>query len=477
MRKGTEIPAGTHLGRRSLGGRPSFTVLGTPLVGLLMTSFLVVGPWPIDSVDVSLPAARRASLAAFAPSAPSTLQEPSVSGPLFAGVGTAEITPPRNVPLAGIFDRCLLPNTGAASGVIARVLALNNGHEEVFLVTADLLLVTRSLRARILEKLATTHPDIEPDRLYFTASHTHSGPGGWAADPFEYLVAGRPDASFADWLADRFVAALAAARANYAPAELGHGSTWLEHPYAITNRLVKRGPANRWLDVLALRDPQTKALRATVVLLAPHALTRKVDDRLVSAEYPGVVRGAVEASEGGLCLFASSSVGQMVAGDFGQPRGPARMEAAGRYYASAVAELLPRLTYQRRIAIHNRRVEVPLPQQQVRWGPAGLRFSPLVSRFFLPQHTEIHVLALGNVHLVGVGCDFSGTIGMALRDAVPGRTTLVTSFNGDYFGYVVPDDAYDRMHYETMLMSFYGPRLGSYMNDILAAASGSMAQR
>lgn len=476
MRKGKEIPAGTHLGRRSLGGRPSFTVLGTPIVGLLLTSFLVVGPWPIDSSDVSLPAARRAALAAFGSPGDCAPRECSASGPLFAGVGTAEITPPRAVPLAGIFDRCLLPNTGAASGVIVRVLALDNGHEEVFLVTADLLLVTRSLRERIVEKLATAHPDIAPERLYFTASHTHSGPGGWSADPFEYLVAGRPDAAFADWLADRFVAAIGAARKDLAPAELGHGAAWLENPYAITNRLVKRGPANRWVDVLALRDPQTKAPRATVVFLAPHALTRKVDDRLVSAEYPGVVRETIEATEGGLCLFASSSVGQMVAGDFGQPRGPSRMEAAGRYYARAVSELLPRLTYERRIAIHNRRVEVPLPQQQVRWGPTGLRFSPLVSRFFLPEGTQVHLLALGSVHLVGVGCDFSGTIGMALRDSVPGRTTLVTSFNGDYFGYVVPDESYDRLHYETMLMSFYGPRLGGYMTEILASASGSMAR-
>jgi hypothetical protein len=46
-------------------------------------------------------------------------------------------------------------------------------------------------------------------------------------------------------------------------------------------------------------------------------------------------------------------------------------------------------------------------------------------------------------------------------------TTTVTSFNGDYVGYVVPTKYYGMNTYETQVMAFFGPQLPDYFDTLL----------
>ena len=79
------------------------------------------------------------------------------------------------------------------------------------------------------------------------------------------------------------------------------------------------------------------------------------------------------------------------------------------------------------------------------------------------------VLRLGNIVMLGTPCDFSGEFNRSLDSIATrnGLQAMVTSFNGGYIGYVTPDKYYDRDHYETQLMNWYGPGNGEYMEQCL----------
>ena len=76
---------------------------------------------------------------------------------------------------------------------------------------------------------------------------------------------------------------------------------------------------------------------------------------------------------------------------------------------------------------------------------------------------------MGNVILMGTPCDFSGELTEEIRSAArrQGFHAIVTSFNGHYIGYITADKYYDRSHYETRLMNWYGPGNGAYLTESL----------
>lgn len=459
-------PNGSRAGARSRRwpGRPSFVTVTATLFSAFCTLFVLgIGPWPITS-QLVVPPQNFDSLAG---------REKTSHLPLRAGIGVANLAVPEGLPLAGIFNRVLSSSAGTADPLSVGVLALSTDSARAYLVTGDLLLINKSLQAKIIARFREHDPTLQEDQVYFGATHNHSGPGGWAQSPFECLTAGMPDPEYVEQIVQAFAVAFANAQDTMEPAEIGQHATWLK-PGAVTNRLTKGGAANRWLDVLSVRKADNQKALATVVFVAAHALTRRLDDSMASAEYPGTLRRLVQEKTGAPCLVFAAAVGQMVAGDFGQRRGPLRMESAGADYAAATLQLLPEIRHQSQTSLLTKKLMIPLPEQQVRLGPTGLRLSPFLTGLVLPTHAEVHVLVIGDLHLIGTPFDYSGELAMELRHLTPGSTTLITSFSGDYAGYVVPDSSYDHVHYETMLMSYYGPRLGSYFNGALARVSQSL---
>jgi hypothetical protein len=72
-------------------------------------------------------------------------------------------------------------------------------------------------------------------------------------------------------------------------------------------------------------------------------------------------------------------------------------------------------------------------------------------------------------------CDYSGEMARPIKDALRRRgfRGAVTSFNGDYIGYVVPAKYYHLNSYETRTMSFFGPAVPDYF-DALVRDLGSL---
>src|SRR3970282_781741 len=93
----------------------------------------------------------------------------------------------------------------------------------------------------------------------------------------------------------------------------------------------------------------------------------------------------------------------------------------------------------------------------------------LFNAVFGTYRPELTALRIGDLLMLGTPCDFSGELTGALDSAATrlGMRAMVTSFNGNYVGYITKDEWYDVDHYETRLMSWYGPGNGSYLSECL----------
>jgi len=85
---------------------------------------------------------------------------------------------------------------------------------------------------------------------------------------------------------------------------------------------------------------------------------------------------------------------------------------------------------------------------------------------------DIRYIKIGNVILLGTPCDFSGEIlvhdGLAKIAENQGEKLFITSFDGDYVGYITDDNHYGHSEQEeVMAMNWVGPHYGSYYSQVV----------
>ncbi len=114
--------------------------------------------------------------------------------------------------------------------------------------------------------------------------------------------------------------------------------------------------------------------------------------------------------------------------------------------------------------------EIPLPSLQPRVAD-NWKVRSWLSRRLLPvgDRTWVQGIRLGDAVWLSTPCDYSGELALDLRERIRGRgaEAVVTSFNGDYLGYVVPLAYYGMNTYETRTMAFFGPQLPGYLGSVL----------
>ena len=173
-----------------------------------------------------------AAVAGWAPAAAS-------AAGLSAGGGKADITPRTGYYLGG-WTRQDRVAQGQHTRLWARALVLQRGERKVALVAIDLFMVPGGLVKHVGDALASR--GFSESNLLVSASHTHSGPGGYAnfrtfntaapspgtaSDPLSFyrlLDAPPADPQLYSFLVRQVIAAVRRADADRAPAEAGWGA-------------------------------------------------------------------------------------------------------------------------------------------------------------------------------------------------------------------------------------------------------------
>ncbi|WP_115868213.1 neutral/alkaline non-lysosomal ceramidase N-terminal domain-containing protein [Marinoscillum furvescens] len=397
---------------------------------------------------------------------------PTVGGQLKVGWASVSITPSRQVPLAGFGARSPKLMTDVMDSTFAKAVVLSDGHRRVALFFADLLIVHPELAQAIYERLPAPW---QPEDLYFTATHTHSGPGGWAPGLVGKLFAGAYDADLVDFLAERFVEVLAAAEKDLAP---GHfGAVELRVEELVKNRLVKeKGIKDPWLKVIALASGQEKGLLA---FYSAHATCYGPDNRQLSGDYPSALVDELLADS--LTSFAAFGAGAMASMGLntGLPDPQANVDVMAETLSNQI-ELGSMLMSAPKdsLVLNAFRLQLPLRRPAFKLSK-NLALRPWVFESVFGSYShDISVLLLGETIFIGLPCDFSGELAVPLYEQARalGYQLVITSFNGGYAGYAIHEKWYDLSKYEARTMSWYGPDFGTYLSETIARVLNALAQ-
>jgi hypothetical protein len=158
---------------------------------------------------------------------------------LRAGAGKADITPATGYYLGG-WTRYDRTGHGQLTRLQSRALVLENGGRKVALVSVDLFMIPGGMVRHIGERLASR--GLSERNILISASHTHSGPGGYAnfptlntaapstqtaTDPASFaalLSPGPADPQLYRFLVEQIATAIRRADDNLAPASAAWGS-------------------------------------------------------------------------------------------------------------------------------------------------------------------------------------------------------------------------------------------------------------
>ncbi|MCD6365729.1 MAG: hypothetical protein J7M14_07620, partial [Planctomycetes bacterium] len=289
-------------------------------------------------------------------------------------------------------------------------------------------------------------------------------------------------------LAGAFAEAVTRSRNELKPARMNFARAAIAG--TVANRIDESFPANDRAACLMLTGANGRILGGMVSFSA-HPTCFGRENRKASGDYPGVVERGMEDKFSGVWLFACGSCGSMKIVS-ARPRGPKRVaDVGGRVLAASAAIVQSAMADESSAAaqpwrpsiipIESAVLEVYLPPLQVRIS-RNWRLSPVISSLVHGRRTYVQVLVIGRLVLLGMPCDYSGELANRLESAKVGPVeSLVTSFNGDYIGYLIPHGRYHLKHYESRDANLFGPWCGEYFDElsrrILQRAGGLYMQK
>lgn len=408
------------------------------------------------------------------------------AGPIRAGFGRAKLTPTlgaaqddpetgqfRSLPLAGYGNRKGRPADGVHDDVWVKAIAFVSGSRTGVVVCADALIVPREVTDLAMKRIGSDL-GLARGSVYFAATHTHCSLGGWGEGFVGEAFAGGFQPGVRVWFARQLAEAAKAALADLSPASVG--SDAFPAPQFIRNRLVgDRGQVDPEFALLVVK--QADGDTAVLGSFGAHATILGGGTMQFSAEYPGAWQRAVEKATGGMAMFAAGGVGSH------SPKPPqggfAGVDAMGQSLADEVLRRLPAIPLTNVIRFAMLSATLPLPELQTRITD-DVRLRPWVAARLLPvgSETTLQGFRFGDALWFSTPCDFSGELALELKSEARalGLRAQVTSFNGDYVGYVIPAKYYHLDGYEPRTMSFYGPQLPDYFMATLRQLMSSLAK-
>lgn len=100
-----------------------------------------------------------------------------------------------------------------------------------------------------------------------------------------------------------------------------------------------------------------------------------------------------------------------------------------------------------------------------------LNLSSFLSRKLMPRPVNVYLQTarIDNLVWITTPSDFSGEYALQIKNALyaKGFRSNITSFNGNYVGYIIPGRYYYLDEYESRLMGWFGPNIGDYTVDLI----------
>tara|TARA_B100000683_G_C12401050_1_gene519748 strand:- start:4 stop:1125 length:1122 start_codon:yes stop_codon:yes gene_type:complete len=356
---------------------------------------------------------------------------------------------PENTPLGGY----TLPRSSREAGSVQMgVLLMGRDDQQIAIVSAEILLFTPGLA----QKVRSAFKQRGLANTLFTATHTHSGPGGFGTTPLERMVLGQ-DAGAERAILRSLIRALDNA-SSQPPSVLRTTSIQTEFLLRRTQshetlddkiNLLTCGPKNIW------------------VMHPAHPVTEQRMD-VLHGDWPQLLMTSLRAKGFKNALYASSSGGEV---SLDRPQG---RETTVAKMVALIEKTLPNMK-PIKSPMHLKEIQIPLPELQMPIHPQW-QLRGLIPQWLLPSKaaTSIQVLHHPTLDWFFMPYEASAVLwGPQLASRQKNRLLFHTPFNGDYVGYIVPQERHGTAGPE-QLLSLMGPQAAArhlaLLNGYLAAS-------
>jgi neutral ceramidase len=399
-----------------------------------------------------------------------------VTDSLYAGFSRVSITPGLNspsddltkgqfsaVPLAGYGDRKGKPATGIHDSIFIKAAALGCGGKLVVIIGADLLIMPPNVADSAVKILAGR--GITRDQLMFSATHSHSSLGAWGPGFIGEQFAGKENRNLERWLSDRIVLAVELAIADMHPATAGYGH--FNAGRLTRNRLIgESGTKNDDFSFICLQ--QTGRRKAVIGSFSAHATTLGDENMEISADYPGYWERKVENEGTDVAIFCAGSVGSQSPNADG--KGFEKPKIIGESLADSLEVNLKKVRMSDNVVFSAASLRMDLPDYHMRL-TTRINLASFLSRKLMPppQNVFLQAVRLNGMIWISTPCDFSGEYALQIKNSLfaKGFMANITSFNGNYVGYIIPGRYFYLDKYESKLMGWFGPNMGDYTVDLI----------
>lgn len=418
------------------------------------------------------------------------LAQESSSGSTFrAAVVKVDITPETSQWLLGYGPR---KSTGVHDRLFHRIVALDDGTTQFFLVSSDICLVSPSEYDRVAAKIKSLY-GIDPINLWWTVTHTHSapevGPAGLPAVFLGERYQHELDPTYTELVEQKLIDGINEARQKLAPARLGTG--WGFSQANINRRAVDvdgkaslgmnpDGAVDRRIGLLRL-DREDGSPLALIANYPIHGTVMSGDNLEISGDAPGIVSEYVEQQIGAPLLFINGAAGNLApiysvyptpqAGHLGQFRvllGDKILEA-NRKIASTTDE----------VSLSTGSLTVETPRK------SGLDWPSDLGNYTSTTKTGINMVRLPvrflnineDVAIWSAPLELFCEISNEVRDGSPFPYTFYFGYSNGWLGYLLTESAYEYGGYEPSV-SPYTPSAAKDLTDsVLGYLQGEMRSK
>jgi neutral ceramidase len=378
------------------------------------------------------------------------------------GWAKANITPPHPMPLTAYGQRG--PYENVHDSVWVRAIVFTNQYRTIAFLAYDLWIVHPYLAEAIRDTLRQS--GLPGENIYFSATHTHNGYGGWAPGLAGKLITGGYDENVVKFICAKTLEAVRTAYNNVETTKLGFGQ--FDASDFVRNRLIENGNVDPWLRVLKMQEVSSSTT-ALLCTFSAHSTFISSQEKTLATDYAGPLLQALTTTDSiDFAAYAAGAVGShspVKEGDFA-------FEKLNKYagnLGSIISKGEDSIYIQIPQTLKYAKLPVAMRSPHIRiadnWRLRPWLFEALMGK----QQPYINCLRVGDVVLLGLPCELSGEFYPRFTEICKERNIhlIITTFNGNYLGYVTPDEYYSLKKYETRDMNWYGPYNGAYFTELI----------
>jgi len=378
---------------------------------------------------------------------------------LKGGCAKVNITPPVGIWLTGYGSRDK-PSDDIVDELYTKALVLDDGENTIAIVCNDLLWIPLEITTEIRE-IVKEKTGIPEENVLISGTHTHFGPKIFTKTNIGPKVpASEIDKSYVQTLVKKIACSVFIAYKNMK--EVKVGAVKGEIPEIVYNRRTKRIdgslvmtytiPSEKGELIFGPIDPEVCILRVedisgeifgSIVNFACHPVSGSTYNDWfysISADFPAYTMRVVEQMEGGICLFALGTAGDIVP----IKRGRKPRLQVGKALGGEVLRRLQFVTTSGDVTLKALKKSINIPIKKT-LSPDRIIDVDKSANYLT---TEIQVIRIGDIYILGLPGEILVEIGLEIKKRADLENLFVISLSNDAIGYVCHSEAYDEGGYE-----------------------------